>query len=282
MRQGLRLIGVNVRAGESRRVDSQCSSSGLHRPQSPDVVFSSRHPAMRDDRSPADHALSALQFPDTACPNWPLTPLDDQPIGDGEGSEDIVGTELNGSHQDFGPEDWETARRLAPHLHPVPDLTSEHEYGRLIRPGHSRWCKCPSADVRAQQAQRNAALGQRADPQLQSLISKLPREIRLLIFQQVWKVSGYGLGVHVCFDIKSRRYYQTPCITDLDHGAEWRRRPAKAVKRPRPPKHDQSRSWRNSSSWFNHWKCDALADRRSMMEHIWSPFLPVLLTCKGL
>lgn len=134
-----------------------------------------------------------------------------------------------------------------------------------------------------------SSLADSADPQHGSaLFTTLPAEIRRVIYAFAWRTGGHTHGVHVQFNLATGYVESCPCAlgheeswvaTGLDavrgrgvqfSGSEWRVLRDRAERRHDSCDDDDVDGPRNAARWRT--GGDALA--------LWSPFLPVLLTCK--
>lgn len=132
-----------------------------------------------------------------------------------------------------------------------------------------------------------------ADPQNGSaLFTTLPAEIRRIIYAFAWRTGGHTHGIHVQFKFSTGHVRSFPCslgyeeswvVTGLDpelnggagravqfSGSEWRHLRNRAERWHSGCDDDDVDGPRNTARWRV--GGDALA--------LWSPFLPVLLTCK--
>lgn len=140
-----------------------------------------------------------------------------------------------------------------------------------------------------------ASLAASADPQHGSaLFTTLLAEVRRVIYAFAWRTGGHSHGIHVQFDSSTGYVRSFPCSlgheeswvsTALDaepneglgravqfSGSEWRVLRNRAERTHDSCDDDDVDGPRNAARWRT--GGDALA--------LWSPFLPVLLTCKRL
>ncbi|KAH8880295.1 hypothetical protein GQ53DRAFT_670239 [Thozetella sp. PMI_491] len=125
---------------------------------------------------------------------------------------------------------------------------------------------------RPEQLPDRVALAQSASPQDQSdLFSRLPSEIRQMIYIEMWRTAG-SLSQHVMRKRHSTELTHVACTTDP--GAEDVRyimfQCSSGLKR-------QPWEARCKSEWCLHWACEEASEEQPQL---WSPFLPVLLASK--
>ena len=121
------------------------------------------------------------------------------------------------------------------------------------------------------------ALSSSADEQTSALFfTMLPLEVRNLIYTEFWRTSGLRQHITSQSDSRSSRgIIHTPCLinptTPDDRYANY------VANKSR----DVTSKWqrRLKSDWTIHWLCE---ETRWDSRGRWSPFLPVLLTCKRL
>lgn len=119
--------------------------------------------------------------------------------------------------------------------------------------------------------------------QLQSdLFSRIPREIRDMIYVQLWEVSGPRQHV---FEHEAGLTHW-PCLLN-DEEEDTRNKNFEALWHEQQGKHPQSMvhhaTWarRMSSTWHEHWRCEeAMIDAKAEGKKTQALFLPSLLTCK--
>lgn len=116
-----------------------------------------------------------------------------------------------------------------------------------------------------------------ADSQLDSALLRLPIEVRLQIYDELWEDAGYTRHVF----IRNGAYAHMKCITDHDAADERQAEVEKIYPMSERFLEDPVWSRRLVSSWVNHWRCEEAAVA-AMTEGPQdpSPFLPVLLCCK--
>ena len=147
----------------------------------------------------------------------------------------------------------------------------------------SRFSSFPGDRVRAPPGRKlpgvtrpnKRALAKTAAPQAQSLFfSRLPAEIRTMIYVEMWRTAG-SLRHHIVDSPQAQRSYQslrTLCVTggSTEDIRYTRFRETRGRER--------ERWWdRLRSEWALHWICQEAATRR---RRSWTPFLPVLLTSR--
>lgn len=116
-----------------------------------------------------------------------------------------------------------------------------------------------------------------ADDQRQSLLLRLPIEVRRRIYDAVWEEIGLTQHVYV----KDGRYTHRACITDHDAPDERQAEIRKIYPAGESWFHDPVWSRRLLSSWVNHWRCEeAAVEAVSGGLPASTPFLPLLLSCK--
>ena len=119
------------------------------------------------------------------------------------------------------------------------------------------------------------ALAQTADPQAQSLFfSRLPAEIRIMIYVEMWRTAG-SLRHHIVGCPRVKPPWQAIHAVCLTGGSTKDIRDAR-FRESRGRKRENC--WdRLRSGWVLHWLCEETAARQ---RRSWSPFLPVLLTSR--
>lgn len=116
-----------------------------------------------------------------------------------------------------------------------------------------------------------------ADSQRQSILLRLPIEVRQRIYDKAFEEAGLTQHIYV----KEGRYAHTPCITDHDAPDE---RQAE-IQRIYPVEEtcltNPVWSRRLLSSWVNHWRCEEAA-MEAATDGSPTPtvFMSLLLTCK--
>lgn len=128
-------------------------------------------------------------------------------------------------------------------------------------------------------------LSSSADPQLQSVFfGRLPREIRDMIYHEMWEVSGSRQHVFETEDGPTLGHF--PCVLtprekdtrNEDFERLWDRQ---QERRPRSLVVDAPWAERMASSWHEHWKCEeAMRASRASGSQTGTLFLPSLLTCR--
>ncbi|KAI0841213.1 hypothetical protein F5Y06DRAFT_260915 [Hypoxylon sp. FL0890] len=140
--------------------------------------------------------------------------------------------------------------------------------------------------------------------QYQSLFfRRLPIEVRNEIYVELWRLSGLEQHIFWHEDRKHPRrshFCRWPCVTPFDVEDERQKELEilfpDALSHPPPMLLSTEWNWRLKSSWYNHWRCE-----EEMCEHLkndearprranfpchaynsllYSPYLPMLLTCK--
>lgn len=118
---------------------------------------------------------------------------------------------------------------------------------------------------------------QTADSQLGAVLLRLPIEVRLQIYDELWEDAGYTRHVYV----KDGKYTHTKCITDHDAADERQVEVAKIY--PMSERFLEHPVWsrRLVSSWVNHWRCEeAAVAAMDQGPPVPTPFLALLLCCK--
>jgi hypothetical protein len=119
-------------------------------------------------------------------------------------------------------------------------------------------------------------IARRADPQTASALVQLPTEIKEIIFQELW--NDAGLFQHLI--LRHDRVFGMKCITNISALDELQR----ACEESGRTHISDPVLWRRlESTWGVHWKCEELYHSVfKIKSNEWSPFMPVLLTCRQL
>lgn len=135
-------------------------------------------------------------------------------------------------------------------------------------------------------------MADRADDQLDSaFFQRLPLEIRRMIYVEFWHLESPYLKLHIVnqSQITSRymewRKSSSRCLVEDQNGPDDRFEQFKASMSRVTTRADleRKRDWirRIDSLWSLHWMCEEVHNRSlGRAEPGWSPFLPVLLTCR--
>lgn len=145
-------------------------------------------------------------------------------------------------------------------------------------PGHILTEEVPEAAPEGPSVSPDADVFEKtADSQLGSALLRLPIEVRLQIYDELWEDAGYTRHVYV----KNGAYTHTKCITD--HDAEDERQIEVKKIYPMSERFLQHSVWsrRLVSSWVNHWRCEeAAVAAMTYGSPAPTPFLALLLCCK--
>lgn len=146
-----------------------------------------------------------------------------------------------------------------------------------------------------------ASLASSANPQSHSLLfTTLPAELRQLIYAAMWRTAGHVHGIHIEHDRWEDRLTSEPCV--LDYEKSWAAEgvnaeldaefAARGVEKGRGEIRVAKERWweMEARATRTHLQCgdDRVYGRRNAARFrtgadplaLWSPFLPVLLTCK--